>query len=511
MKRSIIQYPIIGFTALLAAAGCSKSFLDQDIPGRSPLEGYYQTDKDAVTATYAAYDFLQAEYNWGWGSPLMVKTLPSDESNAGGNGPADQPHYQALDKYTFESQNQGVLWVWRVNYFGIYRANMVINRVKGETELQKRLIAECKALRAHFYFELAALWGDVPLILKELKTEEYNSTPRSKRADVYAQLEKDLQEAIPLLPLKSAQPAIDRFRISKGTAQALLGKVYLYQQKWPQAAAQFNDVINSGEYELEPEFKDAFGKDTEFGKESVFEVPFSEDKAYNWDNFPWGTFRQIESNIHVQLMGPREDYYKPAPGDSLKSGWGFNMPKPKLYNAYMAAGDEVRRKQTLMSEAELTAAGGKWSAPTAWDYEGYLQRKYGAFATYTKDDKGAVAELNYGTNYKLIRYADVLLMAAEAYYRAGDEDRARAELNRVRHRAKLPETTASGGALFTAIVNERFLELAFEGVRYLDLVRWGLAVQELGPLGFKAKKHELLPIPNEDVRVGNLTQNEGYN
>ncbi|RPE13125.1 RagB/SusD family nutrient uptake outer membrane protein [Chitinophaga lutea] len=511
MKRSIIQYSILGLTTLLAAAGCSKSFLDQGIPGRAPLDGYYKTDNDALTATYAAYDFLQAEYNWGWGSPLMVKTLPSDESNAGGNGPADQPHYQALDKFTFESQNQGVLWVWRVNYFGIYRANMVINRVKGETEVQKRLIAECKALRAHFYFELASLWGDVPLILRELKTEEYNATPRTKRADVYAQLEKDLLEAIPLLPLKSAQSRADRFRISKGAAQALLGKIYLYQEKWPQAAAQFNEVIVSGQYDLEAQFKDAFAKETEFGVESVFEVPFSEEKAYNWDNFPWGTFRQIESNIHVQLMGPREDYYTKATADSLKSGWGFNMPKPKLYNAYTAAGDVVRRKQTVMSEAELVAGGGKWTAPTAWDYEGYLQRKYGSFSTYTRDDKGAVAELNYGTNYKLIRYADVLLMAAEAYYRAGNEGRARAELKKVRLRAGLPEVTAGGAALFTAIVNERFLELAFEGFRYLDLVRWGLAAQELGPLGFKTKKHELLPIPNEDVRVGNLQQNEGYN
>ncbi|AWO01143.1 RagB/SusD family nutrient uptake outer membrane protein [Chitinophaga alhagiae] len=500
---------VLLFLGMLAS--CSRSFLDQEVPGRSPLEGYYQTDADAVTATFAVYDFLQAEYNWGWGSPLMVKTLPSDESNAGGNGPADQPHYQALDKYTFESQNQGVLWVWRVNYFGVYRANQVINRVKGETETQKRMIAECKALRAYFYFELAALWGDVPLILQDLQVDAYNATPRAKRADVYAQLEKDLQEVIPQLPLKSALPHADRFRVSKGAAQALLGKIYLYQGKWPQAAEQFNDVIVSGEYGLETAFKNVFSQAGEFGVESVLEVPFSEKKGYTWDNFPWGAFRQIESNIHVQLMGPREEYYTPAPGDSLNAGWGFNTPKPRLYNAFVAAGDVVRRKQTLMSEAELTAAGGKWTAPTAWDYEGYLQRKYGSFATRTQTGGGAAAALNYGTNNKLIRYADVLLMAAEAYYRAGNEDRARAELKKVRLRAGLPEITAAGQALFQAIVNERFMELAFEGFRYLDLVRWGLAAQELGPLGFRAGKHELLPVPDEDVRVGNLTQNPGYN
>ncbi|MGX5820063.1 RagB/SusD family nutrient uptake outer membrane protein [Chitinophaga lutea] len=507
----MLKYTALGMAALLAAAGCSKSFLDQDIPGRAPLDSYYKTDGDALAATYAAYDFLQAEYNWGWGSPLLVRTLPSDESNAGGNGPADQPHYQALDNFTYESQNQGILWVWRVNYYGIYRSNQVINRVKGETDLQKRLIAEAKALRAYYYFELASLWSDVPLVLQELSPADYTKTPRAPIAEVYGQAAKDLTEAIPVLPLKSALGTADRFRFSKGAAQALLGKIYLYQKKWPEAAAAFNDVIVSGQYGLEPNFADVFGRKGNFGLESVLEVAFSSSKGYDWGNFPWGPFRQIESNIHIELMGPREDYYTKSPNDSLLSGWGFNMPKPKLYNAFVAAGDVVRRRQTLMSEAELVAAGGKWTAPDAWDYEGYLQRKYGSFSTQTTEANGAVAALNFATHYKLIRYADVLLMAAEAYYRAGQEGRAREELKKVRLRAGLPEVSASGAALFNAIVNERFLELAFEGHRFRDLVRWGLAEQELGGLGFKPKKHELFPIPNEDVRVGNLAQNQGYN
>lgn len=506
MKRSIIRYTMLA--AVIAGTGCGKSFLEQDIPGRAPLEQYYKTDADAQTATYAVYDMLQAEYNWGWGSPLMVKTLPSDESNAGGNGPADQPNYQALDNFTFESQNQAVLWVWRVNYYGIYRANQVINRVEGVSDLQKRLIAECKALRAYYHFELASLWGDVPLILTLLKPEEYTTTPRIPRAEVYAQLEKDLTEAIPLLPLKSELPRADRFRMTKGAAQALLGKIYLFQEKWALAHQTFATVISSGQYDLEADFATVFSNAGEFGIESVFEVPFSTKRNYDWGNFPWGPFRQIESNIHIQLMGPRSDFYTKAPGDSLLAGWGFNLPKPKLYNAFVAAGDVKRRRASIMTEAELKAAGGNWTAPTTWDYEGYFQRKYGSFSVATG---GSVADLNYGTNYRLIRFADVLLMAAEAYYRDGKEDLARAELRKVRIRAGLGEVTASGAALFEAIVNERFLELAFEGHRYLDLVRWGRALTELGPLGFKANKYELFPIPNEDVRVGNLGQNEGYN
>lgn len=163
-----------------------------------------------------------------------------------------------------------------------------------------------------------------------------------------------------------------------------------------------------------------------------------------------------------------------------------------------------------MSETELKAAGGNWSAPNAWDYEGYFQRKYGTFSTQTTSANGSIPELNYGTNIRLIRYADVLLMAAEAYNKANNDDRSRTELKKVRLRAGLAEVTASGTALFDAIVKERQLELAFEGVRYIDLIRWGKAAQELGPLGFKANKHELLPIPAQDVKTAGVKQNIGY-
>jgi hypothetical protein len=177
-----------------------------------------------------------------------------------------------------------------------------------------------------------------------------------------------------------------------------------------------------------------------------------------------------------------------------------------LWDAFVAAGDVERRKQIIMSEAELKAAGGNWSNSNAWGYEGYFQRKYGSFASQAG---GPVTELNYGTNWRHIRYADVLLMAAEANFRANNEPKARQYLNLVRQRSSMPDVTASGNALFDAIVKERQLELAFEGFRFTDLVRWGLAQQELGPLGYQAK-HALLPIPDYDVKTALLTQNTGY-
>ena len=160
-----------------------------------------------------------------------------------------------------------------------------------------------------------------------------------------------------------------------------------------------------------------------------------------------------------------------------------------------------------LAEYELKTAGGNWTNPTAYDYEGYFQRKYGSFQSQTGTPIG---ELNYGTNWRHIRYADVLLMAAEAYNKAANDNKARGYLNQIRQRSSLPDVNASGTALFNAIVTERQLELAFEGVRYTDLVRWGLAQQELGPLGFVAGKHNLLPVPDYDVKTGKLAQNNGY-
>jgi hypothetical protein len=209
-------------------------------------------------------------------------------------------------------------------------------------------------------------------------------------------------------------------------------------------------------------------------------------------------------------MGPKSDYYTMAPGDSLLPGWGFNTPTQKMWDAFINSNDSVRRAASLMSEEELEAKGGDWSVESDHDYEGFFRRKFGTFSSETNESNGAVPDMNYGTNWYLIRYADVILMAAEAYYRNNDETNALECLNRVHNRAGMTDISASGDAIFDAIVTERQLELAFEGFRYVDLIRWGLATQELGSRGFVTGKHELMPIPNDDVRIAGLSQNPGY-
>src|SRR5687767_12233287 len=396
MKKYFIITTIVCFTALLLGSGCKK-FLDQEVPGAFAEEDFYKTDLDATQAVNATYDMMQAHYNNNWGSLYMIKTLLSDESNAGGSDAGDQPGYQTLDNYNFDATNDKVRDAWRMCYFTIYRANKVINKTLPETELRKRLIAEAKFLRAYNYFELVSLWGDVPLVLDDIPPAQYTSTGRKAKAEVYTQIQKDLNEAITDLPLKGAYSGADRFRVSKGSAQSLLGKALLYQEKWAEAAAQFEAVITSGQYSLAPSVGAAFSKNYEFGQESIFEISYTNARSYDWGNFPWGA--QPESNIHIQLMGPRGDYYTKAPSDSLIGGWGFNLPKQKLWDAFMAAGDVNRRRQTIMSATELIAAGGNWSNPTAYDYEGYFQRKYGSFQSQTGSPIG---ELNYGTNWRHI-------------------------------------------------------------------------------------------------------------
>jgi len=501
--RIFIKKLIVCCLTMLVVTGCKK-FLDQPVPGALPEEDFYKTDLDATQAVTAIYDMMQAHYNNNWGSLYMIKTLLSDESNTGGGDAGDQPGYQTIDKYNFDATNDKIRDAWRMLYFTIYRANKVINKTKPETHLRKRLIAEAKALRAYNYFELMSLWGDVPLVLDDIDPSNYTKTERKSKTAVNDQIEKDLQDAIVLLPLKNSYSTADKFRVSKGMAQALLGKVYLYEQKCDEAAPQFETVINSGQYGLAPSVSAAFSKNFEFGIESVFEISYTTDRSYDWSNFPWSA--QPESNIHIQLMGPRSDYYTKAPGDSLLGGWGFNLPRKSLWNAFVSAGDAERRRQTIMSKDELIAMGGNWTNDNAWGFEGYFQRKYGSFSTQTG---GPINELNYGTNWRMIRFADVLLMAAESNYRANNETKARQYLNMVRKRSGLPDITASGNALFDAIIKERQMELAFEGFRFTDLVRWGLAQKELAPLGYQSK-HALLPIPDYDIKTGKLTQNPGF-
>jgi hypothetical protein len=222
-------------------------------------------------------------------------------------------------------------------------------------------------------------------------------------------------------------------------------------------------------------------------------------------------------------MGPRDNLFKNVDKVGLRNGWGFNLPTKKIGDAFVAAGDNGARYQaSLISESEFVAAGGEMIFPEGYpttkvhDYEGYMRMKYATRTSETNTSGSVTPELNYGVNWRLIRWADVLLMAAEALNEDNKPGLAVVEINKVRFRAGLPllDLGISQTDLRAAIIVERQLELAFEGSRFWDLVRWDLASQELGGFGFVKGKHEVFPIPSSEIKtnneIGDEDQNNGY-
>lgn len=515
MKKLIYKLSVITGLILILAS-CEKDFLDKPIYGVLAADDYFKTEEELQEGVFACYDILQWSVAPDWTSMYVVKSFPSDESHAGGGSDADQPPYQQLDDFSYTSENKPIEHSFKAMYFGIMRANAIINIAVGDTPAKTQMIAEAKALRAYFYFELVSMWGGVPLRLTLPTPAEY-AIAKSTPEEIYAQIHKDLDEAIPNLPKKSEYSPAMRFRMSQGTAWALKGKAYLYQKKYSESAAALDKVIQSNEYALAADYSKLFLKESEYGVESLFEIGYVTTEGYDWGSFQWGGNRAMENNVNWQLMGPRGDYFKGGTS-GLQGGWGFNYPTVKMAKAYDDEGDMVRKNASILSVADLRSKfGGDWTEDwtkpdPVWGMEGYFRLKYGTLIAETNTSSGAVPELNYGTNVRLIRYADVLLMAAEAKFLAGNVAEAQGYLDQVRNRVNLPAKVIS----MDAIKTERRLELAFEGFRFLDLVRWGDAATVLKNQGFGkngnfAEKHKLYPIPAGEVNNNDkIAQNPGW-
>ena len=347
-------------------------------------------------------------------------------------------------------------------------------------------------MRAYYYFELVKIFGGVPLLTESRLTAGDSGTlARATAAEVYAQIEADLQAAITVLPASKSTDG----RATSFTAHALLGKVYLYQDKFDEAASILEPLV--GLYTLVPDQQSIFYNSGENGPESVFEIQHS--KNSNWWN--WGFPQGSEGNFGIIHHGIRG--YN---GSVYASGWSFNVPTQDLYDAY-ADGDS-RRSVAILDIA-------KWAESTGAEYtEGYEHTGYFNHKYIPRQGLSAAQqELNYGINYRAIRYADVLLMAAEANNRKASADDVKAQnyLNQVRARAFGNESQASsstGATLTQEIWDERRLELAMEGHHFFDLVRTGEAATKIS--GFVTGKHEVFPIPQTEIDISGLTQNSGY-
>lgn len=497
------KYTIL-FLAILLFNSCTKEFLELEPRGTELESNFYQTEEELFQALVAAYDVLQWNGTNGWTMKMGLMNTASDECFAGGSDASDQPSWVAMDNFTLNPDLGPQAGFWNKGYTGIYRANLVLQKI-GEAEglsdtFKARTIAEAKFLRAYYYFDLVRLFGNIPLITNVLSADEIYTQTQNPASEVYAQIEQDLQDAKATFELPSTLPPDELGRVTQGAVAALLGKVILYQNdesRMLEAGAIFEEVINSGVYALEPDFGNIFRSDNEFGVESVFEIQYSGNQRGGWENFGNGT----EGNYDVQFYGMR-DYVGPL----YSVGYGFCPVSQKLVDAM--EGDS-RFEHTIIDANELIDQGASYSP--GYQDTGYFIRKYAPL----QQDRAADGEpaLNWNYNRREIRFADVLLMAAEAFARGGSDDKAKGYLNRVRQRSGLSSLlTVAGPALLDAIYVERQLELATEGHRFFDLVRTGRAVAELGDQGFTPNKNEVLPIPQSEIDIseGNLVQNEGY-
>lgn len=466
---------------------------------------YLKSETDYRTMAISVYTPIQ------WLNQVVpVGDIASDNSVAGGEAASDVIPLQQIDDYTLTPVNSTLADLWKASYEGINRANYMeqfkATNLAGDVVSfagKDALYGEVYFLRAYYYFNLVKLFGDVPLFTdKRLGLADSKTLTRTPKADVYKQIELDLNNAISVLPTTQIQKG----RITKYAAQALLGKVLLYQGKFEAAAAMLDNVITPNAFTLVADFGSIFLAAGENGPESVFEIQYTNmSPYYNWS----GTTRG-QGNLFVQQCGIRG--LNGSSAMPYAAGWSTNLPTANLASAYTAG--DIRKAGTIMDIEAYKAANPSFGITyqvAPYKNTGLYNQKY----LPRKGETSGQVELNYLNNFRTIRYADVLLMAAEAFNRATapNDTKAQLYLNKVRRRAfavtdASKDVTATGTVLKQAIWDERRLELAMEGDRFFDLVRTGQAVTKI--TGFVAGKHELFPIPQEEIDISGLKQNPNY-
>jgi len=505
--KQLIKYLALCFAALAVLDSCKKSWLDVQPTGtQTTLESqYYKNAGEVFKGLIAVYDPLGSETGGTYSNKQGLLNAASDDCAAGGAAPGpDQINWTAWDKFTINLAQGPQGDLWGRNYTGIYRANLLLTKMEGVPDLtaamKARYTAEVKFLRAYYYFDLVRLFKNVPLITAPIPAGDIYKIEQAKPEQVYAQIEKDLTDAIAESSLPNTVPvSTEGGRVTKGAAKALLGKVYLYEQKWTEAAAQFADVngtpggTSTYGYRLLPNFADIFKPTNKFNSESIFEIVHTSQAQQDWG--AWGAF---EGNVMVKMIGSRN--YN---GPTYDAGWGFCPITMSLVNAIK---NDPRYPYTLVNIDSLTKATGKTYEAGA-DNTGWFIEKFAPKLAY-KTTLGGDPVLNYAIDYIEIRLADTYLMEAEALVHTGSNaSRAQALLDAVRARVSLSGVPVT----LDAIYNERRLELATEGHRFFDLVRTGKAATVLAPYGFQANKNEILPIPIGDINNTKLVQNPNYN
>ncbi|THU36893.1 RagB/SusD family nutrient uptake outer membrane protein [Niastella caeni] len=504
MRTVKINYLLIVVIIINTLASCKKGFVDVTPQGQFLSDFYYANQDQAYSALVAVYDPLRKN-SGGFENMLALMNSGSDDHYTGGGNSTDGTQLQAFSNYTMTANLMAGSY-WNDPYQGIFRANVLLKKLPNvpmDDNLKARFAAEAKALRAFYYFNLVRMFRNIPLLLEPLTASNMYQVEQAKPEDVYTQIEKDLTEAITDLPATIAA-ATEAGRLTKGAAKALLGKVYLYEKKNTLAAQQLAEVngpvpgaTSPFGYKLLTKFSDLWVVSNKFNSESILEETHSAAGNSDWGF--WGSGRDEGNSLNV-MVGPRSYERIDATAPDLPSGWSFFVFTQNFYDFIKT---DPRAEATLLDLNALQAAG-KVKYIAGYMNTGYFLNKF----LPRKPDVskgGGISELNYRQNTYIIRLADTYLMEAEAL--GGTGARAQALLDAVRARVGLTPVPVS----LAAIKNERRAELAGEGHRWFDLVRWGDAPAVLGSRGFVQGKHEVFPIPFRETQGTKIQQNPLYN
>jgi hypothetical protein len=488
---------IILITASLLVALSCDEFLDIRPEGATEVqETDYTKSENMFLPVSAAYASLRsyAAHSFPY---IGVFEISSDDADKGSEA-SDGAAMKAIDEFKHTPTTETFDEIWKGYYDIVSAANYAISQMPLYEAAQssddnktaaRQYLAEAKVIRAYAYFNLTRMFGRVPIVDTVYTSEQLAALKQASTAELYTFIENDLAEATPALPEGYTKAWAGR--ISKYTALGIKAKVHLYQAEYDSVAVCAGKVIASGKYSLLPDFKTVFRADGENSSESLFEIQSSTDGKTSGDA-PYITYAYIQ--------GPRGN----SPGNM--QGWGFCVPSEKLIDFFSARGDTKRAAVTLLYRGTKTADGdsikractnpvynGKVYTPSAenkWNYNGY----------------------GFDYNVRILRYADVLLMYAEALARgaaqpSGVSKTKEEALNEVRSRVNLQPVDAT----VDNILDERRAELALEEDRFFDLVRTNRAATALADKGFQTGKHEVFPIPSKQLQLNlNLIQNNGY-
>src|SRR5450759_2113689 len=495
MKTRIILF----FSVIILLIGCT-DFLKTDPQGQLIEASFPVSSSDALLATNAVYAAVRDWYYNSGGYPIL--DIMSDDASKGSNKNDQLATVGAYDNFTFNTTGDGLDRWWATLYQGIKWANVVIEKVPAismDTTLRNRYEGEARFLRGLFYFDLVRAWGGVPKVTASIPPLHLG---RTNSEEIYSLIVSDLQYAETHLTKKSELISSDKGRATSGAADALLAKVYLFQKDFVNAEKYTLKVIQSNEYSLEPRFIDANGVNGNNGVESIFEVG-----ALGVEDFNGGGAQ------YANTQGVR---------GSPNRGWGFNRPSIDLRKSFEPG--DTRLKGTIIDLGDtLDGVFIKGNPDPANDPVITLNQNGDTINIQCYNRKvwtpGNDTPTQWSHHRRLIRYADVLLMAAEALNENGKPADGLIYLNQVRKRARggnisiLPVVSVTDKILLRdKILLELRHELALEGERFWDLVRTGKAATVLGPLGFVPGKHELLPIHQSEIDIsqGSLTQNPDY-